>query len=99
MDPHTAPPVFDPVLTTLDPGERTTQISGEELHGLQNVGNDYININGHTRVAMLLDRDPANNEVRNIMSGQGGDGCLGSLHHAGSSGILSQQISSLVRHT
>ena len=47
---------------------------------------------------MLLDRDPADDKVWNIMRRQGGDGCLGSLHDSGSSGVLAQQIGSLIRH-
>jgi hypothetical protein len=47
---------------------------------------------------MLLDGNAADNEVWNIMHRQGGDGCLGSLHDSGGSGILAQHIGSLVRH-
>jgi hypothetical protein len=38
-------------------------------------------------------------ELHRRMGGQGGDGCLGSLHDPGGSGILAQRIGSLVRHT
>jgi len=48
---------------------------------------------------MLLDGDPADNEVRNIMGRQSGDGCLGNLHDPGGFGILAQHIGSLVCHT
>jgi hypothetical protein len=48
---------------------------------------------------MLLDRYPTDNQVWNIMGRQRSDGCLGRLHDPGSSGILPQQISGLVRHT
>ena len=48
---------------------------------------------------MFLDRDPTDDEVRNIMGRQGGGGCLGSLHDPGGSGILAQRIGSLVCHT
>ena len=48
---------------------------------------------------MLLDGNPADNKVRNVVGSQSGDGCLGSLDDPGSSGILTQLIGSLVRHT
>jgi hypothetical protein len=38
-------------------------------------------------------------EMRNVTGGQGGDGSLGSLHHAEGSGVLAQNISRLVCHT
>ena len=54
--------------------------------------------NGHPGIAMLLDGTPADDEVGNVMDGQGGDGGLGGLHKPGGSGILAQNISRLVCH-
>jgi hypothetical protein len=58
-----------------------------------------MNIYGHPGIAMLLDHEPPDDEMWNVMGGQSGDGSSGSLHHAGVSGALAQNISRLVRHT
>ena len=96
---HAVPPVFDPVLASYDPGERAAPFGSEKLHGFQDVRDDNIHINSDSGVTIFLHRNPADDEMRNVMGGQGGDSGLGSPHHPGGSGILAQNISRLVRHT
>jgi len=47
---------------------------------------------------MLLNGNPADDEVWYLVGGESGDGGLGSLHDAGRSGILTQNICRLIGH-
>ena len=64
---HSIPPVFHAIVNSRHTIKRPGEAGREKFHRRQHVGHHDVHVKGHTWIAMLLHRQSANNQVRNVM--------------------------------
>ena len=81
-----------------NPLEWTSQIGCDELVGFEHVRNDDVHIDSDPIISMFLDREAANDPMRNVQVGKSLDGAAERFGDMVRAGGLTQQICTRTAH-
>ena len=95
---HAIAPVFHSIMEFRYTIKRPGQTCRKKFHRFQNIRHNDIHIDRDARITVFLHRQPADDQMRNVMISQQLDRGTGRLHQTGCPGVLAENISSLVRH-
>src|SRR5450631_3243635 len=99
VDFYLVPVVNKPVLKSGNAQKRACYIRREEFQRFQNIRDDNVHIQREPGIAVLLNRESAHDQMRNVIVRQYGRRCAGSLLQPGRPGVLPQQIGVVILHS